>query len=128
MVGVLVSRFRFASGAHGSCPGSVGRGPWSGNAGAGLLTPWDGSVSLLGALGKQRVAVVVVAVYAFGVTYGIARLIDVTMGLRASEEQERTGLDLTVHAETAYDHGVLGHGAPVSSSVVPHAQKVTPQA
>lgn len=48
------------------------------------------------------------------------------MGLRASEE-ERTGLDLTVHAETAYDHGVLGHGAPVSSSV-PSLQKVQVQA
>ncbi|CAM5669689.1 ammonium transporter [Streptomyces purpurascens] len=82
----------------------------------------------LAQLGKQLVAVVVVAVYAFAVTYGIGKLIDVTMGFRASEEQEQTGLDLTVHAETAYDHGVLGHGAPVSSSVVPHAQKVTPQA
>jgi Amt family ammonium transporter len=47
---------------------------------------------------------------------------------RSSEEQQQTGLDLTAHAETAYDHGVPGHGAPVSSSVVPHAQKVTPQA
>ncbi len=47
-------------------------------------------------------------------TYGIGKLIDGTMGFRANEEQERTGLDLTVHAETAYDHGVLGHGAPVS--------------
>jgi Amt family ammonium transporter len=82
----------------------------------------------LGQLGKQLLAVVVVAGYAFGVTYGIGKLIDATMGFRASEEQEQTGLDLTVHAETAYDHGVLGHGAPVSSSVVPSAQKVTPQA
>ncbi|MBB6419772.1 ammonia channel protein AmtB [Streptomyces sp. AK010] len=88
----------------------------------------------LAQLGKQLLAVAVVGVYAFGVTYGIGRLIDATMGLRATEEQEQeqeqeqTGLDLTVHAETAYDHGVLGHGAPVSSSVVSPAQKVTPQA
>lgn len=47
---------------------------------------------------------------------------------RSNEERERTGPDLTARAETAYDHGVLGHGAPVSSSVVPHARKVTPQA
>ena len=48
------------------------------------------------------------------------------------EEHEYTGLDLTVHAETAYDHGVLGHGAPVGASVAPAiqslTQKVTPPA
>jgi Amt family ammonium transporter len=79
-------------------------------------------------LGRQLVAVVAVGAYAFLVTYGIAKLLDRTMGFRASEEQEHTGLDLTVHAETAYDHGVLGHGAPVSSSPVPSAQKAKTQA
>ncbi|MFD8724483.1 ammonium transporter [Streptomyces sp. NPDC059629] len=82
----------------------------------------------LAQLGKQTAAVVVVAVYAFAVTYGIGKLIDRTLGFRADEDQEHTGLDLTVHAETAYDHGVLGHGAPVGSSVVPSAQKVKSQA
>lgn len=53
---------------------------------------------------------------------------DLTIGFRADEEQERTGLDLTVHAETAYDHGVLGHGAPVTSHSVPSAQKAKTQA
>ncbi|MFF5024357.1 ammonium transporter [Streptomyces collinus] len=79
-------------------------------------------------LGRQLLAVVAVAVYAFGVTYGLGRLLDGVMGFRASEEQEHTGLDLTVHAETAYDHGVLGHGAPVSHSVpAGSAQKVKAQ-
>lgn len=66
--------------------------------------------------------------YAFAVTYGIGKPIDKVMGLRAGKE-EHTGLDLTVHAETAYDHGVLGHGAPVGHSVTsqPAAQKVTSQ-
>ncbi|MFG3048688.1 ammonium transporter [Streptomyces sp. NPDC048202] len=68
----------------------------------------------LGLLGRQLVAVLAVAGYAFTVTYGLGKLLDRTMGLRASEEEERTGLDLTVHAETAYDHGVLGHGAPAA--------------
>ncbi|MEU2422348.1 ammonium transporter [Streptomyces sp. NPDC007851] len=81
----------------------------------------------LAQLGRQAVAVVAVAAYAFTVTYGIGKLLDRTMGFRASEEQEHTGLDLTVHAETAYDHGVLGHGAPVSHSVLPVAQKVSTQ-
>ncbi|MFI1568668.1 ammonium transporter [Streptomyces sp. NPDC020490] len=78
----------------------------------------------LAQLGRQLVAVAVVAAYAFGVTYGLGKLIDVTTGFRASEEQEHTGLDLTVHAETAYDHGVLGHGAPVAPSLLSSAQKV----
>ncbi|MFJ5528898.1 ammonium transporter [Streptomyces sp. NPDC093261] len=76
-------------------------------------------------LGRQLLAVVVVAGYAFAVTYALGKAIDKVMGFRASEEQEHTGLDLTVHAETAYDHGVLGHGAPVAHSA---AQKVSTQA
>ena len=86
----------------------------------------------LALLGRQLLAVVAVAVYAFAATYGLGKLLDKVLGLRASEEQEHTGLDLTVHAESAYDHGVLGHGAPVGHSVVPSvihsAQKVEPQA
>ncbi|MFE1802480.1 ammonium transporter [Streptomyces sp. NPDC059517] len=81
-----------------------------------------------GQLGRQLVAILAVGAYAFAVTYGIAKLIDRIVGLRADEEHEQTGLDLTVHAETAYDHGVLGHGAPVSSSVSSTAQKAGPQA
>ncbi|MEW2299399.1 ammonium transporter [Streptomyces sp. NPDC006655] len=81
----------------------------------------------LAQLGRQAVAVAAVAAYAFTLTYGIGKLLDRVMGFRASEEQEHTGLDLTVHAETAYDHGVLGHGAPVAHSVLPAAQKVKTQ-
>ncbi len=81
-----------------------------------------------GQLGRQLVAIVAVGAYAFAVTYGVARLIDRVVGLRADEEHEQTGLDLTVHAETAYDHGVLGQGAPVSSSVLSATQKARPQA
>ncbi|MFD4540835.1 ammonium transporter [Streptomyces bauhiniae] len=73
----------------------------------------------LALLGRQLVAVLAVAAYAFAVTYGLGRLLDRTIGLRASEDEERTGLDLTVHAETAYDHGVLGHGAPVRKAESP---------
>lgn len=82
----------------------------------------------LAQLGKQLVAVLAVGAYAFLMSYGIAKLLDRTLGFRADEEHEHTGLDLTVHAETAYDHGVLGHGAPVGASSVSSAQKVKPQA
>ncbi|OIJ64742.1 ammonium transporter [Streptomyces mangrovisoli] len=84
----------------------------------------------LAQLGRQLVAVVVVGGYAFGATYGIGKALDKAMGLRAAEDHEHTGLDLTVHAETAYDHGVLGHGAPVSHShsALPTARKTRSQA
>ncbi|MEW2574061.1 ammonium transporter [Streptomyces sp. NPDC047070] len=95
-------------------------------------TMTDGAEGLLygggfGQLGRQLVAILAVGAYAFSMTYGVARLIDRVVGLRADEEHEQTGLDLTVHAETAYDHGVLGHGAPVSSSVSSTVQKARPQ-
>ncbi len=71
--------------------------------------------------GKQLVAVAVVAVYAFAMTYGIGRAIDRVMGFRAPEEHELTGLDLAVHAENAYDHGVLGHGTAAHANVLTHS-------
>ncbi|MFE5400711.1 ammonium transporter [Streptomyces sp. NPDC056580] len=76
-------------------------------------------------LGRQSLAVAVVGAYAFAVTYGLGKVIDRVLGFRAGEEQEHTGLDLTVHAETAYDHGVLGHGAPVAHSLVAAQQDPT---
>ncbi|MFF1919864.1 ammonium transporter [Streptomyces sp. NPDC058221] len=62
-------------------------------------------------LGRQAVAVLAVAAYTFLMTYGIGTAIDRLMGLRASAEEELTGLDQTLHAESAYDHGALGHGS-----------------
>jgi len=50
----------------------------------------------------QVVAVVVVAAFSFIVSYGLAKIIDVTMGLRATEQQEIEGLDITLHEERAY--------------------------
>jgi Amt family ammonium transporter len=63
----------------------------------------------LGQLGKQAMAMVVVAAYAFSVSYGLAKLIDRLMGFRLSAEDEASGVDFTQHAETAYAEGVHGH-------------------
>lgn len=60
-------------------------------------------------LGKQALAAVAVGLYAFAVSYGIARLIDATMGFRLSPEDEASGVDFAQHAETAYAEGVYGH-------------------
>ncbi len=67
-----------------------------------------------GQLARQAVAVLAVAAYTFLVTYGIGKAIGRIMGVRASEDEELTGLDQTVHAESAYDHGVRGHAAAQS--------------
>ncbi|MFD5875559.1 ammonium transporter [Streptomyces sp. NPDC060322] len=67
-----------------------------------------------GQLARQAVAVLAVAAYTFLVTYGIGKAIDRLVGVRASEEEELTGLDQTVHAESAYDHGGPGHAAAQS--------------
>jgi Amt family ammonium transporter len=63
----------------------------------------------LAQLGKQALGAVVVAVYAFTVSYALAKLIDRVMGFRVSAEDEATGVDFTQHAETAYAEGVHGH-------------------
>ncbi|MCQ4120343.1 ammonium transporter [Rhodococcus tibetensis] len=61
-------------------------------------------------LGKQVLAVVVVALYAFGMTYALGKLIDRVFGFRVSADDESSGIDLALHAESAYEHGVPGHG------------------
>jgi Amt family ammonium transporter len=63
-------------------------------------------------LGKQLLAAVVVAAYAFAMSYALAKLIDRFMGFRLSPEDETTGVDFTQHAETAYAEGVHGHLPP----------------
>jgi Amt family ammonium transporter len=54
-------------------------------------------------LGEQILASVVVLVFSFTVTWLIVKAIDATIGIRSTEEDERQGLDLTQHAESAYN-------------------------
>ena len=56
-----------------------------------------------GLLWTQLVAMVSVIVFSFVATYAIAKVLDLTIGLRADEESESIGLDQTEHAETAYN-------------------------
>ena len=55
-------------------------------------------------MGHQGVAVLAVCSYSFIVTYALAKILDRTIGLRVSEEAEYVGLDLFIHAETAYEN------------------------
>jgi Amt family ammonium transporter len=50
----------------------------------------------------QVVASVVTLAYSFVVSFGIAKVLDLVIGIRVSEDDEQTGLDLSQHAETAY--------------------------
>ncbi|MGH9017008.1 MAG: ammonium transporter [Acidimicrobiales bacterium] len=59
-------------------------------------------------LGLECLAAAVTVVYSFGVTWLLAKGIDLTMGLRVSPEDEASGLDLTQHAESAYSLGGMG--------------------
>ena len=50
----------------------------------------------------QAVGVVATVVYSFVLTYVLLRVVDATMGLRATDEDEIMGLDLSQHGERAY--------------------------
>ncbi|MEL6984191.1 MAG: ammonium transporter, partial [Actinomycetota bacterium] len=56
-----------------------------------------------GLLVEQIFANLVALVFAFVVTYVIARAIDAALGLRVDEDAEQIGLDQSEHAESAYN-------------------------
>ena len=51
---------------------------------------------------RQAISIVVALVFSFVATYVIAVIIDRTMGLRVSEDEERRGLDVALHEEQGY--------------------------
>ncbi len=55
-----------------------------------------------GQLGIQALAVGVTLVYSFVVSFILLKILDATMGLRVSAEEEVAGLDLSEHQETGY--------------------------
>jgi Amt family ammonium transporter len=67
-----------------------------------LLTGVFASKEISGASGSvpaQLLAVGTTVTYGFVVSFVILKIIDVTIGLRVSEEQEREGLDIAQHGE-----------------------------
>ncbi|MFH1092340.1 MAG: ammonium transporter [Pseudomonadota bacterium] len=54
-------------------------------------------------LGIQFLSVAATIVFCFVVTFIILKLLKATVGLRVSEEEEVTGLDLSLHSETGYN-------------------------
>ena len=72
---------------------------------------YGGGVALLM---DQIVASVVTLAFSFAASMAIGKVIDMTMGLRVDENDELSGLDLSLHAEVAYDSFASG-GASDSS-------------
>ncbi|HEX8628982.1 MAG TPA: ammonium transporter [Catenuloplanes sp.] len=66
-------------------------------------------------LGRQALASLIVAVYAFGMTWLVATAIQRTIGFRADAQHESSGLDLVIHGETAYEWGG-GHASQQSGA------------
>ncbi|MEW2033443.1 ammonium transporter [Streptomyces roseifaciens] len=59
-------------------------------------------------LGRQAVGAFSVMAYSFTVSWLLAKLVDRTIGFRAAEDDEISGIDQAFHAETAYDHTGVG--------------------
>ena len=56
----------------------------------------------------QLIAVLVTPVYAFVATYGLLRLVNLVLPVRASDHEQAIGMDVVQHGEQAY---VSGEGA-----------------
>jgi Amt family ammonium transporter len=73
----------------------------------------------VGQLGTQGIAVGATMGYSFLMTLLVLKVLDVTMGLRVSPEEESLGLDIAQHGERAYvfepDSGALAIPQPVFS-------------
>lgn len=71
----------------------------------------------VGLLGRQALAIVAAVAYSFVLTFVIAKLVGLAFGgLRVDEEVEVEGLDINLHAETAYEAGAIVAGAGGSSA------------
>ncbi|GAA0916726.1 ammonium transporter [Streptomyces thermoalcalitolerans] len=75
-------------------------------------------------LWKQCVGVIGVLVYSLIASAALAFLLDRTIGMRVSEDEEISGIDRSQHAETAYDFTGAGGGVvtAVTAPVRPAAQ------
>jgi Amt family ammonium transporter len=75
----------------------------------------------VGQLGKQAVGVVATLGFSFLVTMAILKVVDVLLGVRLSEDEEATGLDLSQHAEVGYTLAERGGSVSPSAITLPVA-------
>ncbi len=74
--------------------------------GPGLVTDWVavtiGSNGILAQVWIQLKAVLLTVVWSGAVAYAAYKVVDLTIGLRVPEDEERQGLDISAHGEAAY--------------------------
>jgi Amt family ammonium transporter len=78
-------------------------------------------------LWRQAVGAFSVLIFSFVVTYVIGFLIQRTWGFRLAQEDEVTGIDSVVHAESAYDLTTVGGGSGHGSSLIGQAHATSPE-
>ncbi|GAA4076031.1 ammonium transporter [Streptomyces shaanxiensis] len=71
---------------------------------------------------KQCAGVFVVLAYSLIVSAILAFILDKTIGMRVSEDDEVAGIDQAEHAETAYDFSGAGGGAARTAAAAPVAE------
>jgi Amt family ammonium transporter len=76
-------------------------------------------------LGKQTVAVLAAAAFAFTVSFLLAWLVRATVGFRADAEVEAEGIDESEHSETAYDFTPLTSAARGGIGIRPTEEETT---
>jgi Amt family ammonium transporter len=77
---------------------------WNASGADGLIT---GDVSFLG---KQLLAVAVTVAFSAAGTLVILKVVDATVGLRVTADEEREGLDINLHGEEGYSIGSSTYG------------------
>jgi Amt family ammonium transporter len=74
--------------------------------------PADGLIGGgLGVFGTQALGVAVACLYSAAVSFALLKLIDATLGLRVSKDEEREGLDAVLHGESGYELDQISGGA-----------------
>ena len=65
---------------------------------------WDpGDATMAGQVWVQVKSVLFTIVYTGVITWVLLKVVDATMGLRVSDEEETVGLDLSLHDERGYN-------------------------
>jgi Amt family ammonium transporter len=70
---------------------------------AGMFGGNQGALAIGNQVLTQLLAALIAIVYTAAVSWLILKLVDATLGLRVTEEEEVTGLDTVLHAEAGYD-------------------------
>jgi Amt family ammonium transporter len=71
-------------------------------------------------LWRQAVGIAAVAPYSFIVTFAILKILDLTVGIRVSEEDEVAGLDVSQHGERGYIFGGAGPVLGIPEAIPMH--------